>query len=127
MLLVAHSPIEELEKVPVFTTPGPGAVSTLDSLERIGRLKSLLDAGAITKEEFESQKNLILHPGTAQARQSNSKGSQTVATGTPIPQASGPQLSGDALKLERLKGMLDGGLITQQDYDEQKKKILGAI
>ena len=36
MLLVAHSPIEELEKVPVFTTPGPGAVSTLDSWKESG-------------------------------------------------------------------------------------------
>ena len=99
-------------------------MSLLDSLERIGKLKSLLDAGAITREEFESQKDAILHPGTGQAPQSNSKGPQMVAASTPITQAFGPQLSGDMLKLERLKGMLDGGLITQQDYDEQKKKIL---
>ena len=28
-------------------------------------------------------------------------------------------------KLSKLKKMLDDGLITQEDYDEQKKKILG--
>ena len=127
MLLVAHGPIEELDKVPVAAAPGPAPVPTLDSLDRIGKLKSLLDAGAITKEEFESQKNSILHPGAVQSSQSSPKGLQTVANSTPITQASGSQLSGDALKLERLKGMLDGGLITQQDYDEQKKKILGTI
>ena len=28
-------------------------------------------------------------------------------------------------KLSKLKKMLDDGLITQEDYDEQKKKLLG--
>ena len=28
-------------------------------------------------------------------------------------------------KLKKYKEMLDAGLITQEDYDEQKKKILG--
>ena len=28
-------------------------------------------------------------------------------------------------KLKKMKEMLDNGLITQEDYDEQKRKILG--
>jgi hypothetical protein len=40
------------------------------------------------------------------------------------PQTSGVLSSQGIQKLEQLKGMLDKGLITQQDYDEQKKKLL---
>jgi hypothetical protein len=62
-------------------------------------LKSLLDSGAISKEEFETQKNIILHPGAAGTCHA-------------------------VIKLERLSEMLTKGLITQIDYDEGKKKIL---
>jgi hypothetical protein len=45
-------------------------------LDRLLKLKSLLDSGVLTKEEFEQQKKLILHPPIAQ-----------VTVGTPTPQA----------------------------------------
>ena len=40
-------------------------------------------------------------------------------------QTSGVLSSQGMQRLEQLKNMLDKGLITQQDYDEQKKKLLG--
>jgi hypothetical protein len=54
LLLIAHGHIEK------FGIPGtPGAQPT-DMTDRLTKLKSLLDSGAITKEEFEEQKKLIL-------------------------------------------------------------------
>ena len=42
----------------------------------------------------------------------------------PMAQNSGGLSSDPTQRLQRLKGMLDAGVISQQDYDEQKKKIL---
>ena len=125
MLLVAHGPIEELDKASAHMAPDAGV--TGDSLDRISKLKSLLDSGTITREEFDSLKNSVLHPGAAQAPQSNPTRPQVVARSTSTTQASGTISSDAALKVEQLKELLDRGLITQQDFGEQKKKILGNI
>lgn len=96
MLLIAHGPIEELG------TPGaPGAMAA-DSLDRLGKLKSLLDSGAITKAEYEMQKNTILHPEAARP-------------------------SGVEDELKKLKSLYDSGALTAAEYEEQKKKILSRM
>ena len=49
---------------------------------------------------------------------------ETAARNAPKAKTKGMETSNPADRLQRLKVMLDKGLITQQDYDEQKKKIL---
>ncbi len=49
----------------------------------------------------------------------------TTASGAPAAQVPKALDSNAISRLERLKELLDKGLITQQDYDEQKQKILG--
>jgi hypothetical protein len=52
----------------------------------------------------------------------------TTTTTPPMAQAQTPKVAPDLLqKLQALKGMLDSGLINQQDYDEQKKRILEKV
>ena len=75
MLLVAHSPIEELDKTWVAKATATAGAEMSGATQ---------DSGAITSDK-------------------------------------------DLLKLQQLKEMLDNDLITQQDYDEQKKKILGVV
>jgi len=89
MLLIAHGPIEEL---------GTEGEISGDNLDRLMKLKSLMDSGVITKEEFEAQKNKLIH---------GSSSSDSVES-----------------KLKDLKSLLDSGAITQSEYDEQKRKLL---
>jgi len=89
MLLIAHGPIEEL---------GTEGEMSSDNLDRVLKLKSLMDSGVITKEEFEAQKNKLLH---------GSSSSDSVEP-----------------KLKELKSLLDSGAINQSEYDEQKRKLL---
>lgn len=98
MLLVAHDPIEQLDMTSAAVAPDAGV--TVDSLDKISKLKSLLDSGAITKEEFESQKNSILHPGTA------------------------PRTPTIEDELRRLKQLCDSGALMAAEYEELKKKSL---
>jgi PKD repeat protein len=49
---------------------------------------------------------------------------ETASKSVPMAKTSTMEASDPANRLQRLKVMLDKGLITQQDYDEQKKKIL---
>jgi hypothetical protein len=100
ILLIAHSPIERLSTV----TPMTAGASMMD-LERISRLKSMLDTGVITKEEFESQKSLILHPSSTQ------------------PSAADPLQT----QLVKLKSLYDSGAITETEYEQQKRKLLSEI
>jgi len=62
-----------------------------------------------------------------QDHQSNLKELGLTPIGNPMEGTPSPTSPSAVIKLERLKGMLDDGLITQQDYDEQKKKILKII
>jgi len=71
-----------------------------DAIEKILKLKRLLDAGIITKEEFEAQKNKIMHGSSSD----------------PVEQ-----------KLKDLKALLDSGAISQSEYEQQKSKILRGI
>ena len=99
MLLIAIGPINALGTQ--ATGGGGGGIQT-DSLDRLGKLKALLDSGAITQAEYDSQKDAILHPGR-------------------------PQPSGVEEELRKLKALFDSGAITQTEYDEQKRKILSRM
>jgi hypothetical protein len=92
MLLIAHGPIEEL---------GTEGEMSSDNLDRLMKLKSLMESGVITKEEFEAQKNKLIH---------GSSSSDSVES-----------------KLKDLKSLLDSGAINQSEYDEQKRKLLEKI
>ncbi len=54
-----------VEKRPPGTVPGPepggGGSAGTDDLDRLAKLKALLDSGAITEEEFASQKRRLLN------------------------------------------------------------------
>lgn len=97
MLLIAHSPIERLSTVTAMKSG-----TSMEDLERISKLKSLLDSGAITKEEFESQKDVLLHRGKAQP-------------------------SGAEEELRKLRTLFDSGALTAAEYEEEKKKILSRM
>lgn len=73
-----------------------------DSLDKMVKLKSLLDSGVITKEEFEAQKSALLNPQAKQA-------------------------SGLEDKLTKLKALYDSGTLTESEYNEQKKKLLSDL
>lgn len=86
LLLIAHGPIEDLQE---------GGLSD-DDLDRLIKLKMLLDSGVISKEEFEQQKTKIIlgFSGGAEAQ------------------------------LKKLKTLLDSGVITQSEYEKQKALLL---
>lgn len=69
-----------------------------DNLEKLQKLKILMDEGIITKEDFEAQKNTLLHGMPT---------NESVET-----------------KLKNLKSLLDSGTINQSEYDQQKKELL---
>lgn len=46
---------------------------------------------------------------------------------SPVAVSSSQATQGSSRRLQQLKEMLDSGLITQQDYEEQKKKLLGNL
>jgi len=58
LLLVANGEINGLSTGP--TAPPPSPATSQDSLDRLAKLKSLLDSGAITKDEYEAEKKKIL-------------------------------------------------------------------
>lgn len=87
MLLLAHGPIAEFQE---------GGLSE-DSIDRLVKLKTLLDSGVISKEEFEQQKAKI-----------------TVGSST----------GGTEEQLRKLKSLLDSRTITQSEYEQQKKVLL---
>ncbi|MEM3574084.1 MAG: SHOCT domain-containing protein, partial [Nitrososphaeria archaeon] len=65
------------------------------------KLKTLMDSGVISKEDFEAQKNKLLH-GVSSSYSTEEK-------------------------LKNLKSLLDSGAITQEEYEKQKKAILENI
>ncbi|MEM4066936.1 MAG: SHOCT domain-containing protein, partial [Candidatus Micrarchaeaceae archaeon] len=65
------------------------------------KLKTLMDSGVISKEDFEAQKNKLLRGMSS---------SDSVEE-----------------KLKKLKSLLDSGAITQEEYERQKKAVLENI
>ena len=98
LLLVAHGPISELEVTAV------GGRSTLgsDAIDKLERLKNLMDSGVITKAEFDAQKKRIMGPVSG-------------------------SMSSPEDELVKLKQLLDSGAITKLEYEEQKKRVLSKI
>jgi len=101
MLLIAHSSIERLSTVIPMRTMKTGP--SMEDLERLSKMKSLLDSGVITKEEFESQKSLVLRPASMQ--------------------------SVDPLQtqLTKLKSLYDSGALSEAEYNQQKSKLLSEV
>jgi hypothetical protein len=91
MLLVAHGPIEELSS----------SATSNENLDKVLKLKALLDSGVISREDFELQKDKLLHG---------------ISSSDPI-----------ETKLRNLKSLLDSGSINQEEYEEQKKRILSEL
>ena len=98
LLLVAHGPISELEIGAVSGSPSLGA----DAIDKLERLKKLMDTGVITQTEFDEQKKRILGP-------------LNQSMNTPEEE------------LIKLKQLLDSGAITKLEYEEQKKRVLSKI
>ncbi|MEM3265284.1 MAG: SHOCT domain-containing protein [Nitrososphaeria archaeon] len=89
MLLIAHGPIDELV--------AEGGLSE-NNIDKIIKLKTLMDSGVISKEDFEAQKNKLLH-GVSSSYSTEEK-------------------------LKNLKSLLDSGAITQEEYEKQKDAVL---
>jgi hypothetical protein len=71
-----------------------------DDMERLGRLKSLLDAGAITQSDFDTQKKRILEE---------------------------PVVAEEPAELQKLKQLLDVGALTREEYEVQKHRFLDRL
>ncbi|MEM4091400.1 MAG: SHOCT domain-containing protein [Thermoplasmatales archaeon] len=92
LLLIAHEPIDALST--------EGGMSD-NNLDKVIKLKTLMDSGVISKEDFEAQKNKLLHG---------------VSSSDSVEE-----------KLKNLKSHLDSGAITQEEYERQKKAVLENI
>lgn len=96
MLLIAHGPIKDLQ--------GDGFSD--ETIEKLIKLKSLLDSGVISREEFEQQKAKI----------------KPVRPVAPVSPASNIEE-----QLKMLKSLLDSGTITQAEYENLRQKVLEKI
>jgi putative membrane protein len=99
MLLVAHEPIEQLSVAPQKRD------KQMVDLDRLAKLKTMMDSGVITKEEFEQQKNLLLHPSNTPAQTESALEGQ----------------------LRKLKSLYDSGAINKAEYDQQREAFLREI
>lgn len=84
----------------IAAPPNAGRLSSEDT-EKLIKLKSLLDAGVISKDDFESQKKKIL--------------GLTSPVATPTTESE---------ELRKLKALLDSGALTEEEYETQKKRFL---
>lgn len=97
MLLLTQGPINEMTMTMTADSSGPET----EVIEKLSKLKSLLDSGIITKGEFDAKKNTLLHP------ESNAEVANSVEA-----------------QLAKLKTLFDSGAITQTEYDQQRQTIL---
>ncbi len=97
MLLITYGQINALS---AETAAKPSSPET-DSIDKLSKLKTLLDSNLITKEEFDAQKNLIMQKGI------QTKGASTVEE-----------------QLTKLKALFDSGAITKPEYDQQRQALL---
>jgi hypothetical protein len=68
-----------------------------EDMDKLIRLKALLDQGAITQADFDAQKKMILQEPVAQE---------------------------EPAELQRLKQLLDAGALTREEYEVQKQRFL---
>lgn len=86
---------------------------TEDKIDRLTKLSELLDKGIITNEDFEKQKKQIISD------------SEKEATFTQInKEATVNEKFNNADKLRELKSLLDEGVLTEEEFNAEKKKIL---
>jgi hypothetical protein len=78
----------------------PGKELSSEDMDKLIRLKTLVDKGAITQADFDAQKRMILQ---------------------------GPVAPEEPAELQRLKQLLDAGALTQEEYDVQKQRILSRL
>jgi uncharacterized membrane protein len=95
-LLIAHGAIENLGRAPQVYQLAQAQPETVN-IEKLEKLKSLLDSGAISKEEYETQKNKILHGSSSSSIED---------------------------QLMKLKQLYESGAISREEYDAEKKKLL---
>ena len=74
---------------------GPG-----DVIEKLAKLKALLDAGVISREEFDGQKTAIL---------------------------GGSPASAEPEELRKLRSLFESGALTKEEYEAQKRRILAKL
>jgi len=82
---------------------GIESMSPAGVIEKLSKLKSLLDSGAISKEDFDTQKIKLL--------------GRTVSHSKPV----------EPDDFQRLKSLLDSGALTEGEYKAQKERLLEQI
>jgi hypothetical protein len=71
-----------------------------DVIEKLAKLKALLDAGVISREEFDGQKTAILK---------------------------GPPATPEPEELRKLRSLFEAGALTEEEYEAQKRRILAKL
>jgi Short C-terminal domain len=79
------------------------SMSPTDVIEKLLKLKSLLDSGVISKDDFDNQKIKLLR--------------RTVSHSKPV----------EPEEFQLLKSLLDSGALTQEEYKAQKERLLEQI
>ena len=106
------------QQYPPFTGKAPAA----GDAEKIKKYKELLDSGAITQEDFDELKRKIFG---LLGRESDQIKTTTASKPQYPPFTGKAPAAGDAEKIKKYKELLDSGAITQEDFDELKRKIFG--
>jgi BMFP domain-containing protein YqiC len=138
MLLLAQGPIDDLEgESSKQQQKQPNAVDSLI------KLKSLLDSGTITESEFKAQKERLLYgepknvsvekrlkelesllgAGDLTPQQYTTRRKEIIVNEVEDVEAVGVPLD-DFDRLLKLKSLLDSGVITREEFDAQKAKLL---
>jgi putative membrane protein len=100
MLWVVYGPINEL---PSNIAVKRSSIET-ESIDKLSKLKGLLDSNVITNEEFYNQKSLLIGHGN-QTNEENTVEEQ----------------------LTKLKTLYDSGAITKPEYDQQRQVLLSKL
>lgn len=99
LMLVANSEINALPSVMAAVKSDFSA----DAMDKLMRLKQMVDSGTITQQDFELQKQRILHGSVDH------------------PEPTEPE------ELRKLKSLLDCGAITNEEYEIHKQRFLEAL
>jgi hypothetical protein len=105
LMLVAFSEINNLPDAgtAAATRPASGSDFSADDMDKLIRLKQLVDNGTITQQDFEAQKQRILHGSVNQ------------------PESTEPE------ELRKLKSLLDCGAISSEEYEIHKRRFLESL
>ena len=90
-------------------------------VERLNNVKMLLDSGIITQEEFDNKKAEIL--GTASVIISDQRVDDE-SEPAPLGEES-PIVEEEDERIKSLKALVESGFLTQEEFEEKKKGILG--